>query len=95
VVADFSDLRKLHILTDKLRKLVHILKMNMRIGSQLKTEMSRISTASSPSLHTSFASIQVKLDKFLLGQGTSVDRIETLIARSSGIGQLVSLELTL
>lgn len=89
VVADFSDLRKLHILTDKLRRLVHILKLNIRIGCQLKREMSRINTASLPALHTSFDGIQVKLDKFLLGQETSVDRVETLIARSSGIGQLV------
>lgn len=90
VVADFSDLRKLHILTDKLRRLVHILKLNIRIGCQLKRDVSRISTASSLALQTSFDGIQVKIDKFLLGQETSVDRVETLIARSSGIGQLVS-----
>jgi hypothetical protein len=95
VVADFSDLRKLHILTDKLRRLVHILKLNIRIGCQLGKEMSRISTASLPALHINFAGIQMKLDRFLLGQETSVSRIETLIARSSGIGQLVSLYLPL
>ncbi|KAJ6198326.1 hypothetical protein J3E72DRAFT_318348, partial [Bipolaris maydis] len=36
VQADFSDLRKLHILTDKLLRLAHILKMNIRLGRQLK-----------------------------------------------------------
>lgn len=95
VVADFSDLRKLHILTDKLRRLVHVLKLNVRIACQLEKGLSRISAASSPTLRTSFAEVQVKLDQFLLGQETSVSRIESLIARSSGIGQLVSLLSTL
>jgi hypothetical protein len=90
VVADFSDLRKLHILTDKLRRLAHILKMNIRIGCQLKKEMSKIHTASSPALHNSFEKLELEFDSFLLGQETSLDRIATLIARSSGIGQLVS-----
>ena len=90
VVADFSDLRKLQILTDKLRRLVHILRLNIRIGRQIKKEMSRINVASSPALHTSFDGFQAKLEKFLLEQETSADRVETLIARSSGTGQLVS-----
>jgi hypothetical protein len=90
VIADFSDLRRLQILTDKLRKLVQILRLNIRIGRQLAKEMSRINIVSSPTSQTGFDRIQLKLELFLLGQETSVDRVETLIARSSGIGQLVS-----
>jgi hypothetical protein len=91
LAADFSDLRKLHILTDKLQRLIHVLRINIRVGRQLAKEMTRIRAVSSESLYSHFDAIQVKLDSFLFGQETSVQRIETLIARSSGLGQLVSI----
>lgn len=90
MVADFSDIRKLHILTDKLRRLLHILKLNLTIGTQFKLGLSRIKRASSQALDPTFEAAQIKLDRFLLGQETSVKRLETLISRASGIGQLVS-----
>jgi hypothetical protein len=95
VVADFLDLRRLQILTDKLRKLVQILRLNIRVGRQLTKDMSRIEALSSKALHKTFDGFQSQLERFLFGQDTSVDRVETLIARSSGILQLVSKMLTL
>jgi hypothetical protein len=90
VQADFSDLRKLHILTDKLLRLAHMLKLNIRLGCQLRSGMLGLKTISSPALQISFDEMQARLDRYVYGQETSLARIETLIARSAGIGQLVS-----
>ena len=88
--ADFSDLRKLHILTDKLLRLAHILKLNIRLGCQLKSGILDLKIFSSPDLQISSNEMHGRLDRYVYGQETSLARIETLIARSAGIGQLVS-----
>lgn len=88
--ADFSDLRKLHILSDKLLRLAHILKLNIRLGCQLRSGVLDLKMISSPTLQTSFNEMQGILDKYVYEQETNLARIETLIARSAGIGQLVS-----
>ncbi|RYO26177.1 hypothetical protein AA0111_g8172 [Alternaria arborescens] len=89
VQADFSDLRKLHILSDKLLRLAHILKLNIRLGCQLRSGVLDLKMISSPTLQTSFNEMQGILDKYVYEQETNLARIETLIARSAGIGQLV------
>ncbi|KAJ8112408.1 hypothetical protein OPT61_g5219 [Boeremia exigua] len=89
LTADFADLRKLHILTDKLQRLAHILRLNIRLGTNLKREMSKIAADSSLGSGTNFAAIQMKLNNFLLGMEVSSDRVETLISRSGKISQLV------
>lgn len=45
---------------------------------------------SSPGLQISFNEMQGRLDRYVYGQETSLARIETLVARSAGISQLVS-----
>lgn len=95
LIADFADLRKLHILTDKLQRLAHILKLNIRLGTNLKREMARIDASSPSACNVSFERVQAQLNDFLLGQEISKDRVETLIARSGKISQLVSLSLKL
>ncbi|KAF1927262.1 uncharacterized protein M421DRAFT_186026 [Didymella exigua CBS 183.55] len=45
---------------------------------------------SSSALQISFNEMQGRLDRYVYGQETSLARIETLVARSAGIGQLVS-----
>ncbi|CAI6290374.1 unnamed protein product [Periconia digitata] len=86
---DFSDLRKLHVLTDKLRRLSHLLRLNIRVGGQLKETLCRLGTAPSGDSRSGVISIQNKLNSFLVGQKISADRVESLILRSNGIGQLV------
>jgi hypothetical protein len=90
VQADFSDLRKLHILTDKLLRLAHILKLNIRLGCQLRSWVLDLKIISSLALQISFNEMQGRLDRYVYEQETSLARIETLIARATGIGQLVS-----
>lgn len=88
--ADFSDIRRLQILTDKLRKLVQILELNLRLGEQMKVSMNEIKCVSNAESYTMFAGIDIKLDHFIFQQQTSSSRISALIARAEGISQLVS-----
>lgn len=89
-MADYSDVRKLQILTDKLRRLGQLVTLNLRLGQEMKSSMDSIERRSTPISGADTGGSQARLDRFLYGQRTSLDRIETLIARSTGIGQLVS-----
>ena len=68
-----------------------MLRLNIRLGCQLKHGISELRTSSSPALSISFDGMQARLDQYMYGQETSLARIETLVARSAGIGQLVSI----
>jgi len=89
--ADYSDIRKLQILTDKLRRLSHILNLNVRLGHQMKDSLDKLQRRQLASLLIGSSHIIDKLDKFIYDQQTSSDRINSLIERSTGISQLVSL----
>ena len=91
VEANYSDIRKLQILTDKLQRLRQILSLNLRLCQQLKDSMEIIQRNPSIAIPGGITSVQTKLNKFLYDQQTSLDRIQTLISRSTGISQLVSL----
>jgi hypothetical protein len=90
VDADYSDIRKSQILTDKLQRLRQILSLNIRLCQQMKDSMEGIHRGPSVALLVGIDSVQTKLNKFLYDQQTSLDRIQTLISRSTGISRLVS-----
>jgi hypothetical protein len=92
IEADFSDIRKLQILTDKLRKLVQILQLNIDLAAQFKKAFVRIRSISNPELLASFDEVDCRMDQFSFQQDTSSNRIKGLIARSDGISSLVRIE---
>ncbi|CZR52532.1 uncharacterized protein PAC_02409 [Phialocephala subalpina] len=89
VEANYSDIRKLQILTDKLQRLRQILGLNLRLCQRMKDSMEIIQRDPSIAIPGGINSVQTKLNKFLYDQQTSLDRIQTLISRSTGISQLV------
>jgi hypothetical protein len=89
IEADFSDIRKLQILTDKLRKLVQILQLNIDLAAQLKKAFVRIRNISNPELSAVFDEFDCKMDQFAFQQDTANNRIKGLIARADGISSLV------
>jgi hypothetical protein len=90
VEADYSDIRKLQILMDKLQRLRQILSLNIRLCQQMKDSMEGTHRGPSVALLVGIDSVQTKLNKFSYDQQTSLDRIQTLISRSTGVSQLVS-----
>lgn len=89
IEADYLDIRKLQILTDKLRRLRHILSLNVRLGHQMRDSLEKLQRQQSASLLIGSSHISNKLEKFIYDQQTSSDRISNLLERSTGIGQLV------
>ncbi|PQE07976.1 magnesium transport transmembrane region protein [Rutstroemia sp. NJR-2017a WRK4] len=87
--ADYSDIRKLHLLTDKLQRLRHILGLNVRLGHQMKHSLKQLQRHKSASSLIGCFHISNKLEEFIHDQQTSSDRISNLLERSTGIGQLV------
>lgn len=90
VVADFGDIRRMQVLTDKMQRLIQLLRLNKRLGFKLKSGVADIGARSDRTSLATFKSLQLELDKFIFQQETSLDRLEALVARSSGISQLVS-----
>jgi hypothetical protein len=90
VEAHYPDIRKLQILTDKLHRLRQILSLNIRLCHQMKDSMENIYRGPTVALLVGIDRAQNKLNKFQYDQQTSLDRIQTLLSRSTGIGQLVS-----
>lgn len=89
IEADFSDIRKLQILTDKLRKLVQILQLNIDLAARLQKDFMRIRGFSNPELSATYDDFDCKMDQFTFQQHTSNNRIKGLIARADGISSLV------
>lgn len=93
IEADFSDTRRLHILTDKLRRLTHLLSLNIEVGMRLQDFMRRICKASPPnkSLTPAFGDFDSDLDLFLFQHRTHQARIKSMLQRADGIGSLVGI----
>jgi hypothetical protein len=89
VAADFSDIRRLQVLTDKLQRLIHILRLNRRLGIKLKEAVVGMLSNTGQATQTTSQHLHSNLDKFIFQQETSLERLETLVARSAGIGRLV------
>jgi hypothetical protein len=77
-------------LTDKLRKLVQILQLNIDLAAQLKKTFVRIRNISNYELFAIFDEFDCKMDQFEFQQETASKRIKGLIARADGISSLVS-----
>jgi hypothetical protein len=89
IEADFSDIRKMQILTDKLRKVVQILQLNIDLTAQLQKGFVRIRNISNPELAAAFDEVDCRMDQFSFQQNTASNRIKGLIARADGISSLV------
>ncbi|OJD36867.1 ankyrin repeat protein [Diplodia corticola] len=86
--ADFSDIRALHILADKLRKLLHILSLNRGLGARIKDTFQSLLSPVSTSGEVS-SLLYAKLDLYDFQISTQHSRIDTLISRSEGVRSLI------
>ncbi|QDS73383.1 hypothetical protein FKW77_007425 [Venturia effusa] len=85
VEADYSDIRKLQILTDKLRRLQHIVKLNIRLGKEMRDSIKSLQNAELQEA----AHVDSQIGRFVYDQQTNFDRIDCLLQRSGGITQLI------
>lgn len=91
--ADFSDIRKLQILTDKLRRLSHVLRMNTEIGLAIQDFARRLRAAWGGSVSgeegARFDDFDVVIEQFLFQHRTHKGRIDSVLERADGISSLV------
>jgi hypothetical protein len=86
---DFGDIRKLQIMTDKLRRIVHILQLNSNICRQLYAFHKRVSLASPPEVAVSADSYSETVNNCIFELDTQAARARTLVDRAEGMGRLV------
>lgn len=90
--ADFSDIRKLQILTDKLRRLAHVLHMNMEIGLAIQDFARRLRVtwgSISEEEVAKFEEFDSVIEQFLFQHRTHKSRIDSILERADGISSLV------
>lgn len=89
---DFSDIKNLQILTDKLHQISHLLMLNMNVGTQVQSFVKRVKSAWLPldfSVIWLFDECDAKIEEFLFSHRNHKGRIDSMIARSKGIFALV------
>ena len=90
--ADFSDIRKLQILTDKLRRLSHVLHMNTEVGLAIRDFARRLQAswgALSQDEIAKFEEFDSGIEMFLFQHRTHKSRIDSILGRADGISTLV------
>lgn len=90
ISAEFSDIRTLQILTDKLKRLIHTLKLNRNLCDHLMAFSTRLKLLSSHEHANSFSQFDIMMDNYLYQNETHILQLETLVNRSQGVGSLVS-----
>lgn len=90
--ADFSDIRKLQILTDKLRRLSHVLHINTEVGLAIRDFARRLRAAwgaISEDEMAKFEEFDSGVEMFLFQHRTHKSRIDSILERADGISTLV------
>lgn len=87
---EFSDIRKLQVLTDKIRRLLQILRLNISVAEQMKCSIRRLRKYSPPDLSAAFDDSESTIEMFIFEHHTHNNRLQSVIDRAQGISGLVS-----
>lgn len=86
---DFLDIRKVQLITDKVRRLLQILHLNATVVEQMERSIGRIKKYS-PNLNATFEALESTMEMFILQHRTHSSRLQTMVDRAQGISGLVS-----
>jgi len=87
--ADFETIRSVQILTDKLRRLIHILRLNGNVCSRLQGFFHRLALQSPPEMIPYFGQCENMFDSFRFQTETHILQLESVLSRVLGIRSLV------
>ena len=95
IEAEFSDIRRLHILIDKIRRLTHILHMNLEVGIRLQEFTEQI-LARQPSMKKTieFETLDSNLKLFVTQHQIHQARLDSILQRADGTESMVCFLLT-
>lgn len=91
ITVDFSDIRSLQIMTDKLKRLIHLLKLNRNLCEHLKAFFNHVKSLSSPQIAESFCQYEIMIENYVFQNETHISRLDSIVSRAQGVGSLVSL----
>ncbi|CAL3971963.1 unnamed protein product [Diplocarpon coronariae] len=89
ITASFGVLRSLQITMDKVKRLIHLLKLNRNLCEHLKGVFSRARSLSSPSLAGSFGQFETMMDDLEFQTRTHLLQLGSIVSRAQGVGSLI------
>lgn len=87
---DFKDIRSLQIMTDKLKRLVHLLKLNKNLCRRVQGFFECVRSASPPSASRSIYQYEDVMENYFFQNETHTSQLESIMSRAEGVGSLVS-----
>ncbi|KAH7094942.1 hypothetical protein FB567DRAFT_574833 [Paraphoma chrysanthemicola] len=87
--ADFGDIRLLQVMTDKLKRLFHILQLNVSLCQRLQAFLSHIYSLSNRDAATGSHSQDTLFDNCIFHLETQRARVKSMISRADGIGSMI------
>jgi hypothetical protein len=90
ITAEFGDIRRLQILTDKLKRLTHIMQLNSSICRQLQAFYKQISAVPTPEAMLVSCTHNTVMENCVFELNTHTARVRTLVERAEGIGSMVT-----
>jgi hypothetical protein len=85
IEVDFSDIRKLQILIDKLERLLQVVNLNIGTSLQMKGAFGCIKSCSATSMLADFDHLQSQIDSFTAQHRMHGSRLQSLINRGKEI----------
>ncbi|KAH8592032.1 hypothetical protein B0O99DRAFT_597651 [Bisporella sp. PMI_857] len=89
ITVDFSDIRSLQIMTDKLKRLIHLLNLNKNLCEHLSAFFGRVKSLSPPQLAGSFCQYEIMIENYSFQNETHISRLESIVSRAQGVGSLI------
>lgn len=87
--ADFNDVRRLQIMTDKLKQLIHLLELNLEVCRRLNIFYNRIASASAPETARSFRQYETMMENATFKLETHALQLKTMVSRAGGVTSMV------
>lgn len=91
ITVDFADIRSLQILTDKLKRLLHLLRLNISLIEQLNAFFIRVKVCLPPDEDGISLPYEAMMQNYGFQIHTHIARLESLTDRAKGVGSLVSI----
>jgi len=91
ITVDFSDVRSLQILTDKVKRLIHLLKLNKNLCDHLRAFFNRLKLVVPLEMKESFLQHEIMIENYYFQTEIHISRLESIVSRAQGVGTLVSI----
>ena len=86
---EFKDIRTLHIVVDRVKKLIHILNINRKLAQRMRTFFGLLRSVSSPECIHVYHECENDIEDCILQNEVHTAQLASLVSRAEGVGSLV------